>query len=159
MNTTLKALTLLLGFGLLMASFGCSKGDDPKVEMSKDGMTVEGKDVSASLGGGTVVSEEEVRMPFYPGSSPKPNSDVKIEAASEKNYMSVRTTADTPEKVAEFYESKVKGLKFNRFASGDTTNVMASTEADGWKIAVTASKKGATAQTEITLAAGMETKK
>lgn len=159
MNKTHKALTLLVVLGFVMASFGCSKGEDPKVEIGKDGMTVDGKDVSASLGGGTVVSEEEIRMPFYPGSSPKPNGDVKIEAASEKNYMSVRTTADTPEKVAEFYESKVKGLKFNRFASGDTTNVMASTEADGWKIAVTASKKGATAQTEITLAAGMETKK
>jgi hypothetical protein len=124
---------------------------------SKDGsVTYDKGDVKASMGGGTSITEEQLTMPFYPGSTEKANSSMKVEAATEKNYMCVRLTADEPQKVADFHTSKDKDLKFTRFEANGDVNMMASaTKPDGANVAITISRKSGASETEITMAYGL----
>ncbi|MEQ1823427.1 MAG: hypothetical protein ABL949_13035 [Fimbriimonadaceae bacterium] len=168
MKTNLTLLVLITIFSL-----GGCVGKESTTVVNADGskstvtsnpsdgsVKIEGNGTSASIGGGTTVTEADLGIPFYPGSTEKPNASMKVDTPTEKSYMCTRTTADEVSKVAEFYEGKVKGLKFNTFSANDTTTTMASmTQENGAKIAVSATRKKSESETTITLAYGLETKK
>ncbi|MEQ1933895.1 MAG: hypothetical protein ABL962_08460, partial [Fimbriimonadaceae bacterium] len=164
----MKNLTILIVLTAAFALSGCSgkesttyiNADGTKGTVtadSKDGsMKIESNGTTASVGGGTTVSEADMGMPFYPGSSEKPNSSMKVDAATEKSYLCVRLTSDDVQKVKDFYESKVKGLKFNTFDTAEQTNAMATTTLEnGAKIAVTVSRKKSGSETEISMGYGL----
>ena len=54
------------------------------------------------------VTEQDLGVPFYPGSKPEPGSDMKLKSADDMNIMSIRTTDDDPDKVGKFYQDIVK---------------------------------------------------
>lgn len=166
--------TRQLGFALALTGAivaGCGQSgtqtvtapDGTKVETSRDGstMTIETPDGgTASVGQGTVVTEAMLTVPIYPGSTAEASGDLKVETPTEKSYLSTRKTEDDPAKVQAFYESKVAGLKFNKFdVAGDVT-VMAETKRDdGARIVVTAARKKGETTTTVTIGYGWEAKK
>lgn len=86
-------------------------GETSTMTTKKDGsVNIQTKEGNASIGGTTTVSEEELGVPFYPGSTEKPGNNMKFEGGGEKNYSTVRLTTDSPDQVAQFYRTKVKGL-------------------------------------------------
>lgn len=134
--------------------------DGSKTTVGKDGITYSNGDTSASIGAGASVSEGDLHMPFYPGSTEKPDATMKVEAATEKSYLTVRLTGDDVVKVKEFYEANVKGLRFNLFEGPDGTNAFASMkDAEGANLAVTVSRKKGASETEISLGYGTQGKK
>jgi hypothetical protein len=124
-------------------------GKGNEVTMDAKGMrgTVDGKQSSIST---DQVTEEEVGMPFYPGSQPT-DKDIKAIVGSEKNYMSTRTTSDSPEKVMEFYKSKNPDPKGSSMSTSDMA-LVSGTLKDGRKFAVSARVKDG--KTQISLSSG-----
>lgn len=101
-------------------------GKDVTVQ-TKDGTyrsTNDGKKITASTNDGksmtmetsASVSESELGMPFYPGSEGT-NQDSKLDLNGKKTLSSVRITTDSPDKVLEFYKSKMQGIESTHSAS------------------------------------------
>lgn len=122
-------LSLLFIPCLAVLAIGCAKestviksgdGGQVTIESDKDSgtVTMSGKDGETSFSAGNDVTEAELGLPFYPGSKAKPGSDFRAEADGEKSVLSVRTTSDDPERVAEFYQNKVKGLSLSSYGEG-----------------------------------------
>jgi hypothetical protein len=156
---------LMLTAILLSILGGCAQKetstlpDGTKVEVNQDGnsLKVSSDKGSASLGVGTTVTEEELDIPFYPGSTEKPESSVKVELSSEKSYMTVRTTPDEPEKVAEFYKTKLTDVSVSAFELNEKkTAIIAGKTPSGMRGAVTASREKDSQETTIQLASGQE---
>ncbi|MBS1713080.1 MAG: hypothetical protein JST30_01950 [Armatimonadetes bacterium] len=61
-----------------------------------------------SMTSGTSFPESELGLPFYPGSTEKPEGSFKSESPTGSSHMSVRSTKDEQAKVAAFYKSKLK---------------------------------------------------
>lgn len=172
--TLLKTLALTASIVVLAASIiGCGSKDSTTVvgaDGSKTTVTtdssgggtvkMEGNGTSASIGGGTTVTEADLGVPFYPGSAEKQGAAMKVDTPTEKSYMCVRTTSDEPAKVKEFYESKVAGLKFTVIeANGDSTAMGETKLENGAKVAISATRKKDATETEVTVAMGLEIKK
>lgn len=129
-----------------------SNGDKTSVSSEDGSIKMDGPSGKASIGGNTSVTEAELGVPFYPGSTEKPGTGFKFEGKGEKSYMSVRVTSDTPDKVADFYKGKVKGS-----TSGGGADMMIVTGLldSGAKFSVSATKKE-DGKTEISI--GVSTK-
>ena len=128
-----------------------------KVTMSTEkngGMKVEGSKTNASIGGDTEVTEADLGVPFYPGSTAKAGSASKIETDDEKGYICARETTDDPAKVMEFYKDKVK--KSTTMSSGDMSSV-SGTEDSGATIAIVSQKQGG--KTDISYTYSLKKKK
>lgn len=90
-------------------SWTAESSDGAKTTVTKEGMTsTNEKGETFSMGVGTV-SESELGLPFYPGSTAIEHRDMKADADGQHTVLSVRATEDAPSKVVEFYKSKVKG--------------------------------------------------
>lgn len=138
----MKTLNTLL-FVLAIAAVGCGKKDvyvdangntvsvehgtkDVKIQ-TKDGSyeaTNDGKSVTMKTDSGTVsmnsgvkVSEADLGAPFYPGSEDNGQSQ-NMEVNGKKTFVSLRTTADSPEKVIEFYKGKLTGIESSSNVQG-----------------------------------------
>lgn len=83
-----------------------SKGEEFK--STKDGISVTNEKGERATMGLSSVSEQDLGLPFYPGSSALENRDMRVEANGGKTFLSVRTTGDAPSKVLDFYKGKVK---------------------------------------------------
>ncbi len=104
-------------------------------------MTMKNEKGEVSSMGVSDVSEIELGLPFYPGSSSIKGRDMKINADGKQTYLSARTTSDSPEKVVEFYKSKVKdpqttsaakfGSVIGKLEDGRDVNLMAMLKDDG----------------------------
>lgn len=102
-------LVLLLAIGIA----GCRK---QQTFVSPDGTSVtvneSGKDTTFRDAQGntatlaTRVSEAELGVPFYPGSSAT-EADSSFTADGKTSSISIRTTADAPGKVIEFYKGEL----------------------------------------------------
>ena len=165
-----STITNFVAFALLaLIAAGCNSGDSKTVvaadgtkgtEGKDGGMSVESNGTKAELGGATTVTEADLKMAFYPGSTEKPNSTMKVETATEKSYLHNRLTADEPQKVADFYTAKDKDLKFTSFGSGGDVTMMASKDdKEGGKYAITIIRKKDAKETEISMGYGWTAKK
>lgn len=83
-----------------------SKGEEFK--STKDGISVTNEKGETATMGLSSVSEQDLSLPFYPGSSAVENRDMRVQADGGKTFLSVRTTRDAPSKVLDFYKGKVK---------------------------------------------------
>jgi len=173
---------LAAAFAALLVGFGCSKpgmtvtdGEGNRATVSADGTkttytdsqgkssTVEAKpdgsvsikadDGKSSYEGGTTLTEEELGVPFYPGSAEKPNTAFKADTPTEQSRLSVRTTSDDPAKVAEFYKGKVKDAKVSSMAmeQQEMQLVHGKTESGG-EVTVTATRQKGSSETEVNIA-------
>lgn len=127
-----------------------SNGAEVKVDSSGAVSGKNEKGESYSMGTSNV-SESELGIEFYPGSSEVAGKDMKIDADGKNTFMSNRSTSDAPDKVAEFYKGKVKGATTTGSAEFSTVNgklengadfmMMARVENGKTEIQVTTSKK------------------
>ena len=116
-----------------------SKGEE--IQANKDGMTMTNEKGEVSSMSTSAVTEAELGLPFYPGSAPLKDRDMKINADGKQTYLSARSTSDSPEKVVEFFKSKVKtasstsaekfGSVIGKLEDGRDVNLMAMVKDDG----------------------------
>lgn len=144
---------------LILAIFlcGCGAGNTPdeKVTTTPGGATVQGKGIDASIGTEAKVSESDLHVPFYPGAKLLNDKCMKVKTDKEESVLAYFESTDDPKVVAEFYQSKVAGLKLNEFKNGDAVNYMGDVKlSDGAKVAVTLSKKSADKPVEISVGYG-----
>lgn len=99
---------------------------------------------TANTGGGqsstssTVVSEADLAVPFYPGSTPKDNGDVKSDGDKEFDATSARETADPAQKVVDFYKDAVTkaGYKVEGNTSTDDSAQLTATKGEDERVTV-----------------------
>jgi hypothetical protein len=90
--------------------------DGSKATLTEDGKMVgTSKDGSYEING--KVSEADLGVPFYPGSTEAPGS-MKVDEKGKKMVSSSRQTSDPGSKVVEFYISKL-GKPESKMESGD----------------------------------------
>ena len=97
------------------------KGGKVTETIANNSMKVESSSGSMSMGGDTKVSETDLGTTFYPGSTDKANTAMKIDGGDGTSYSCVRETSDDPAKVIEFYKDKVKGG--TSMTTGDTAMI------------------------------------
>lgn len=169
----MKSFTLIALFAIAFSA-GCGKKDDvvivgpdgTKITADQDGTSMTIKDEKGNVStfnadnkggmsmsdgkGGTIevgqgnVSEADLGVPFYPGSSEgTAGMTNKIENDKEKIVTSVRTSKDDPSKVHEFYQPKVMNPSQSS-ATGGSTKVasISGTLEHGTEITIGATKDG-----------------
>ena len=93
---------------------------------------------------GASVSEDDLGLPFYPGSVQDPKGSMLMTVGGEKTAVSTSTSEDDPEKVIAFYKDKVQEPVDSNSASGDTKlGTLHGKLKDGADVNVTADRKGA----------------
>lgn len=119
--------------------------DGKQVTVEGDGKTFkmdDGKGGTMSMGG-TEVSEAEMGLPYYPGSTETPGS-AKVTADGKTSLVCLRETTDDPSKVVAFYKDKVKEGKDANMSSGNTVMATLSGKLDdGAEVNLVANKEGA----------------
>ena len=151
----MKISPLVFTFALLSFSLpGCSSSsetvvgpDGSKATVDKSSGTVKVSDgnTTAELGGSTSITEAELGVEFYPGSSEKAGSTFRVNSGGEKDAATARTTSDDPAKVTDFYKGKLK----NPIVTDVAGKTLIVGQADsGATLNITVEKKDG--QTEIT---------
>lgn len=126
------------------------KGTTVETQTGPDGKgmtatTTNGDTVSL---GGSVVTEAELMLPYYPDSNALPNADIKLDSKGIKTYMSVRTTSDSAAKVIAFYKEKVQAPQ--TALMGESANLSGKLDG-GWKVNVLAKAVDGVTQIQIGL--------
>lgn len=119
-------------------------GKGNTAEVTQDGNNVSVKDDKGNtFNAGGTVSEADMGLAFYPGSSEKPNGSMVAESNGEKFITCVRTSKDDPEKVAEFYKGMLEGVSVTTNNSNDMKMAMLSGGKlkDGAEVTITAIKQ------------------
>lgn len=129
-------------------------------DLKNEAIKINDEDGTASMGGDTEVTETELGLPYYPGSTPKKGGAFKVEAPSERNYCSIRLTGDDADKVIAFYKSKVKSGVATPMSGADTSgSLMTGSIGEDGKVAISAMRKKGETSTEITINVGYKVKK
>ncbi len=132
---------------LMLFALGGGKGGETTMAMSPDGkstlkvdeiagsMEVKTKEATATIGGEETVTEADLGLVFYPGSTEMKGASMKVKGAKGDIFMCVRETSDPVEKVSEFYAGKVKDFKTFEGAATGTAYLTGKAD-DGVKIAI-----------------------
>jgi hypothetical protein len=130
-------------------------GEKSSITTNKEGgaMTMSNDKGTVNIGGNTSVTEAELGVPFYPGSTEKSGSGFKVETDKEKDYNTVRLTSDEPEKVTDFYKGKLKDPKGT---VAGPIHILTGLSESGAKITVMAEKKDG--KTEISVGSATKLK-
>lgn len=122
------------------------KVSTPQGEMtasSKDGSYTYKDDKGNEVTAKTNVTEEELGLPFYPGSSAKDGGGIVSNENGRKSVFCTRTTSDDPEKVIAFYKDKIQEPKDTSATMGELKSATLTGKLNGAEIQVTAVKQGA----------------
>lgn len=165
----MKTTLLILIIASLAA--GCSSGTKTvettlpdgqraTVTQSADGMKVEGNGMDASVGGAAKVTEEDLHIKIYPGSTLIADRSMKVKSAIEENAIAFYSSTDDPAKIAKFFEEQLGGSKFNEYKSGEAVNyIVQKDNPDGSKLAIAITRKSPSVPVEISIGYGKESKK
>jgi hypothetical protein len=98
---------------------------------------------TAEVGG---VTEADLGVPFYPGSTAKPNMSSKTDANGMTMVASVRDTTDAPDKVGAFYKDALTkaGYKVNVASMNGTTSVTGTKGKGTFAVAISKDTMGGT---------------
>jgi hypothetical protein len=119
-------------------------------EMTLKAQDNNGAKIDAKVNGSPMVSESELGVPFYPGSTDKPSLQIKSENKAETVLVSVRSTSDSPNKVMEFYQSKVTNPSSSLQVTQEGTNgTLTSKLESGAKFDLTLERKKGATETEV----------
>lgn len=153
------------GFCVLLAIVvaGCSgsksettfTSDDNKSTVVVDGdsgaLKVKGEGVEGEFGGDTSVSEQEMGVKFYPGSSERKGESMKIKTKRGQTLVSVRETSDSIEQVAQFYQGIIKG--FHEFPGKEKDRkYLTGKSGDGADLAIDVARKGNSTKIQLSKA-------
>ncbi len=114
---------------------------------SKDGMSGTNEKGEKFEFGKSEVTEAEIGLAFYPGSSAT-NEDMKMEEKGKKTFLSTRTTSDDPSKVVDHYKSLLKDV--STFSSADTATISGKLE-DGRQVTIIALKADGKTRIQMTV--------
>jgi hypothetical protein len=95
-------------------TFDDGKGGKTTIDASGDGKSVtidDGKGGKSTMGA-TTVTEAELGVPYYPGSTAAENGDLKMDSAESSSYTSIHDTSDGPQKVVDFYKGEFEKAGF-----------------------------------------------
>ncbi|MCH8274187.1 MAG: hypothetical protein IH851_05295 [Armatimonadetes bacterium] len=101
-------------------------GGNLTYESEEDRVTMTDEEGNVVQYGGNV-SEEDLGLPFYPGSKETGDSVWTAEGIGRKSVTSVRTTSDPVSSVIGFYRDKV-GMIDNEINWEDTASILATDE-------------------------------
>ncbi len=136
---------------------GCGVGSQKTVYAGPNGkvttdnnnnVTYEGAKGEKMSVGGSLVSETDLGVPFYPGSKATEGKDLKVSADGKTNFMSNRTTSDDPAKVTAFYKGKITQPTET---TSDKFAMVVGTLADKRKISVVATKGDTDVNVQVTV--------
>ena len=136
------------------ATINDGKGKSATMSTDKNGTTTIKSEGGTSETGGTI-TEEDLGIVIYPGATQIPHKGSKIEAGGKKIVMGQFETADAPDKVIDFYASKLKVS--GSAIKSEAMNLVTGTLPSGAKITVSA--KTEDGKTHINLNASLEAKK
>ncbi len=119
-------------------------------EMTLKATDSNGEKVDATLGKSVVITEGDLGVPFYPGSSEQGSNQMRAETDKEKSFISCRVTNDEPSKVVEFYKDKIKDYSTSESSTRDKkTGTCQGKLESGAKFNLTAERKEGSEKTEI----------
>lgn len=111
---------------VLAGGCGSSGGGDASTASGKTNPQNSPMANASNAGGGSTnsaggVSEADLGVPFYPGSTVDAanNGDTKTESQGKTLINSNHVTNDPPDKIASFYKEKLPG--FQNYPAGDST--------------------------------------
>lgn len=140
-------------------SVSVDDGKGGKVDLNTDGKgNIEMSDgKGGSLSVGDSLSEADLGVPFYPGSTEnKSGLSAKVDTDKETVATSMRTTKDEPGSVLEFYQKHVRNPKMSNTTGAMKLATISGVLESGSEIAVTANQNGSE-DTQIVVA--VKTKK
>lgn len=130
-------------------------GSNAKVSADDNGMKISGDKVSAQVGGQLTITQDDLHAPFYPGAIVDTSRSMKVKAEKEESCLAYMTSIDEPQKIADFYQEKIPGLKMTKIENGESINMLGDTTLkDGGKIAVGIIRKTKNDHCEISVAYG-----
>ncbi len=113
-----------------------------------------------SMEAGAEVTEAELGLPFYPGSTVQENSGMKMDTTEGSIRTTVRTTSDLPAKVAEFYKAKLKDAgAYSSSNDGNETSTVGGKLDDDRTASVVATRDKDATSTTISITVTQEKKK
>ncbi len=136
-------------------------GKEASVETDKSGnVTVKSDQGTSRMSSDpSSVTEADLGLPFYPGSTPRANTAASIDTPEMKSRTSLRETSDSWEKVVEFYKPKLTDANVVTNSSGQSGGAIMSGKIDGKDVMITASINGETKKTDISVAVVEKIKK
>jgi len=117
------ALALLAGVLVLSGCHADTTGDKAQGSTTRQSVPA---DRSGPKAGGAVVTESDLGVPFYPGSTPLPDGNLTGNAGGYSVHTAIRTTPDSSQKVIDFYKDAFTkaGYKLaNEAVAADTATV------------------------------------
>ena len=139
-----------------------SDGDGTKLTMNQKGgsLQVERDGVRATMGGKSIVTEEELGVPFYPGSSERDGGSMKAETPDEKTCVSARTTSDEVAKVKAFYAETFPAFKLvGGAADGGSSEIGMGKLPSGMDVSIQIVRAKDATETSISVGTSLKTKK
>lgn len=129
-------------------NWSAKSSDGTEVNIGEGGTRVKNAKGEVSTMGISAVTEAEMGLPYYPGSSAIAGRDIKSNADGKQSLMSVRTSSDKPAKVTAFYKDKIKNPVTADM--GDMSSVSGALE-DGRQVAILVSASNGNSEITITV--------
>jgi hypothetical protein len=129
-------------------SWSAKSSDGSEVNVGNGGTRVKNAKGEVSTMGISAVTEAEMGLPYYPGSSAVAGRDMKSNADGKQSLMSIRTSSDKPAKVTAFYKDKIKNPV--NADMGDLSSLSGTLE-DGRQVAILVSTTNGNSEITITV--------
>lgn len=145
----MKSFLLLLALGALLA--GCKQQQIDPVKIAPPIPAAPHKDKPVEVPPvqqSANVTEEDLGIPFYPGSQPIPKLSSDMETPKSRTVLSGRTTKDDYKKVADFYYKKL--TKAHKGELGHEGMLVDGQIKDGSMIQIQIMKSGPQTQIQVT---------
>lgn len=127
-----------------------AKSSDGTEMTMKDGKLSGKNEKGETFETGTDVSESELGLPFYPGSKAVEYGSSKIMEGERSMFAVNRTSSDVPDKVIEFYKSRVTEPQvFNSSGGGSTQAQISGKLSDGSEVAIIATRDEKSSETMV----------
>lgn len=123
--------------------------DGSELTVGKDGFSGTNEQGEKFSMGASSVSESELGLPFYPGSTPVPGRDMKSDSQGETSRVSVRSTADSAAEVVAFYKTRIESPTTT---STEHISIVGGKTKSGDEALVSVSKAPGRTDTEVTVA-------
>lgn len=127
------------------------KGNGLKFDAdAKDGVKMKAEGEGSSFENNVELTEREVGVPFFPGSTAVPIATMKARSSSDDAFISVRTAKASPEAVIEYYRSYVKDPSTNSASDDEEVKIeLKGKLSDGREIGISANRKKSESLTTI----------
>lgn len=142
-------------------SFKNEKGETGTVETNAGGteLKMSGEKGDTHVATGTEVTEDDIGLPFYPGSTRNPSATMKASTPEGDSFQCGLKSPDVPSKVIEFYKPKLKDAQTAAMndGTGDVQTVSGKLE-NGAKVGIVVRRTKDSNESEISITVVKEKK-